>query len=617
MSVRTNGNRSSGRAPRLKALVAPFLPIVFGICAARCDAPLNADAESVDLAGLWTAQRDFGPQVAGTLELYEIDGGMAAEIAGLAAEIAGLATAVDVHRELVRFDLPGGRGEFRGRFEDRADGARIVRGQWIQASTMQSFARMATPVDLEPRQSGRWSGTVSPLPDELHFYLSIRRRDDGTLGAFLRNPEANIGRFYPIHQVVVDGDRVELRDEDGQIRLEGRYDASFDRLSIYFPLNGGTYDFARDDDPASRFFPRPRDAVAYEYRLPPAGAGWDVAPPEDVGMATAPLEELVRLIAATPIDAIDAPEIHAILVARHGKLVLEEYFHGYSRDDLHGTRSASKSVTTTLVGIAEHEGLLDLDLPVYATMYGDSAPADLDPRARRMTLEHLITMTPGLACDDRDPDSPGGENRMQSQGDQPDWFRYTLELPMEHEPGEHAAYCSASPNLAGGVLSRASGESLPDFYRDHLARPLGMGRYAMNLTPTGEGYGGGGLYILPRDFLKLGQLYLDDGMWRGRRLLDAGWATTATTAYDTITTSMSATIGDEGYGYGWWVFSYPYRGRELSAFYAGGNGGQYVIVVPELDLAVAIFGGNYNQSVMHRSKYEWVRDYVVASVEDE
>jgi len=551
-----------------------------------------------ELEGLWAAHRRFGPDVAGSLALRRTDGGWRAEIGGYSA-------AVDVHGDTVHFVLPESRGEFRGRFENRAGEPPLVRGHWIQPRTMRSFARMATPVTLAPEGAERWTGAVTPLADELHFYLVVRRREDGTLSAFLRNPEANIGRFYPIDRVLVDGDAVAFRDSAGRTRLEGRYDPEFDRLSVYFPLNGGTFDFERADD-ASRFYPRPLGDPPYAYRQPPPGGDWDVARPEDVGMSTGPLVEMVRMLATMPMDAIDSPDIHGILVARHGKLVLEEYFHGYTRDDLHGTRSASKSVTTTLVGVAAYEGTLGLDAPVYETMYDGAPPRDLDPRARRMTLEHLITMTPGLACDDSDLDSPGNEDRMQSQEEQPDWLRYTLELPMTHEPGEHAAYCSASQNLAGGMLSRLSGEWLPEYYRDHFTGPVDAESYAMNLAPDGAGYGGGGLYVRPRDFLKLGQLYLNDGTWRGRHLLDSGWAANATRAH--------YQIGDEGYGYGWWVFSYPWRGRELSAFYAGGNGGQYLIVVPELDLAVAIFGGNYNQRVMHVPKYEYVPKYVVAAV---
>jgi len=596
MSGAKNDHRSCERVRSPATSFGLCLLTVFALGAARGPTTPDHDASRPELAGLWAAHRDFGPEVEGPLTLR--DGG-----AGLHADIAGYRALVDVDGAKIRFEIPGDRGAFRGRFEDD----RLVRGHWIQPPNVRSFARMATPVTLQRTEDGSWRGTVTPLPDELHLYLVIERREDGTLGAFLRNPEANIGRFYPVHDVLADGNRVRFRDDEGRTRFEGRYDPEFGRLSVYLPWNGGTFDFERvDGDPASPFYPRPLDAPRYEYREPPAGGGWEVAQPPEVGMAVGPLEALVRKIASAPMDAIDAPDIHGLLVARHGKLVLEEYFHGYSREDLHGTRSASKSVTTTLVGIATHESLLELDAPVYATMFGGALPAGLDPRAARMTLAHLITMTPGLACDDSDPDSPGGEDRMQNQEEQPDWLRYTLELPMTHEPGTHATYCSASQNLAGGVLSVISGEWLPDFYRDHFARRVGSGRYAMNLSPTGEGYGGGGLYILPRDFLKLGQLYLNDGTWKSARLLDPGWAEVATTARHMIR--------DEGYGYGWWVFSYPYEGRQVKAFYAGGNGGQYVIVVPELDLDVVIFGGNYNQRVMHVSKYEFVRDYVVSAV---
>ncbi|MFQ5528382.1 MAG: serine hydrolase domain-containing protein, partial [Thermoanaerobaculia bacterium] len=340
---------------------------------------------------------------------------------------------------------------------------------------------------------------------------------------------------------------------------------------------------------------------------PVAGEGWQGSSLKDVGLTTGPIEEMIQMIIDTPMDSVEAPYLHAFLVARHGRLVLEEYFHGFTRDTPHGTRSASKSVTTTLAGIAVNQGKLSLDTPVYATMNGGEVPADADPRAERMTLRHLITMTSGLACDDWDQDSPGNEDTMQEQSQQPDWFQYTLDLPMINEPGEHAAYCSGGQNLTGGVVAKATGEWLPDFYRKHLATPLVMGLYHMNLTPTGEGYGGGGLLIKPRDFLKLGQVFLDGGSFRGKEVVSQDWVREGTTAINQIR--------DEGYGYGWWVFSYPFEGRQVEAFYAGGNGGQYIIVVPELDLNVVIFAGNYNQRVMHKPKYEYVRDYILKAAE--
>lgn len=326
-------------------------------------------------------------------------------------------------------------------------------------------------------------------------------------------------------------------------------------------------------------------------------------------MATGPIEEMVRMIVDTPMDSIRAPYIHTVLIARHGKLVLEEYFHGYSANRPHETRSASKTVTATLVGIASHLGEpLSLDSSVYEVFDGPNLPADLDPRKRRMTLKNLLTMTPGLACDDNDDESPGSEWRMQSQTEQPDWNRYILDLPMVHEPGEHVAYCSASPNLAAGMLATATGSWLPDLYREYFAEPMGMGLYHMNLMPNGEGYGGGGLYIRGRDFLKMSQLFLDGGRWKGRRLLGDDWVRDAASPLEHMF--------EQGYGYAWWVLSLPYGEGTVQAFYAGGNGGQYSMGIPALDLAIVFFAGNYNQPVTHLVKKRHIPDFILRSVEE-
>ena len=569
--------------------------IIFALVAfAIAQAGTAAEGEN-ELAGLWEAKRDFTPEVKGSLRIIENDDAWRAEIGGFSVSIT-------TEGNYLRFEIPGNRGYFRGAIEGKN-----IKGHWVQPRTQSNFAPYASPVYLISTGPGRWQGKVTPLNDTLHFYLVLEPGDDGSLKGFMRNPEANIGRFYRIEKVAREGEAVQFLDGQGQVRLEGAYHEDQGQLSIFFPYNGGTYDFVRaGDDPANAFYPRPRSEGPYQYSPPVSGEGWQSASLEDVGMAAGPIEEMIRMIIDTPMDSIEAPYIHGFLVARHGKLVLEEYFHGFTPDTPHGTRSASKTITATLAGIAVNERRLFLNTPVYETMYGGVLPEGLDPRAERMVLENLITMTSGLACDDFNQDSPGNEDTMQEQEKQPDWFQYTLDLAMINEPGEVAAYCSGGQNLAGGVVAKATGEWLPDFYRDHFAAPLGMGLYHMNLSPTGEGYGGGGLLIKGRDFLKLGQVFLDGGKWQGKQIISQDWVRDGTKAINYIR--------DEGYGYGWWIFSYPFQGHEIKAYYAGGNGGQYVIVVPELDLNIVIFAGNYNQRVMHKSKYEYVRDYILKAV---
>ncbi|MEO1369656.1 MAG: serine hydrolase, partial [Acidobacteriota bacterium] len=174
-----------------------------------------------------------------------------------------------------------------------------------------------------------------------------------------------------------------------------------------------------------------------------------------------------------------------------------------------------------------------------------------------------------------------------SQGEQPDWYRYTLDLPMVREPGEAGVYCTAGIHLLGGALREATGTSLPRFFHGELAEPLGMGHYQMNLSPGYRGYMGGGIRLRPRDFLKLGQLYLDGGVWQGRRIVSEAWVRESAAPH--------ASLGsNDDYGFAWWRRSYDVDGRTISTYYASGNGGQLLFVVPELELVVLIQAGNYS-----------------------
>jgi CubicO group peptidase (beta-lactamase class C family) len=586
---------------RQHAVISIIATLVLGAGLVHSTAEEPRRSTAPDLAGLWEGRRDFGPEVRGTLDLYKHGERWTARIAGFEAPVT-------LEQSRVTFEIQGDRGRFRGHL-DRA--ARVIRGHWIQPPTAANRVRFASPVDLVRRDGGHWRGEVTPLDDTMTFFLSLTRRQNGSLGGFLRNPEANFGRHFEIEDVTLEGDTLRFVEPGRpEARLRGSYHPDYEAFSLFIPDAGGTFDFIRvDDDEASPFYPRPSGTARYSYHPPSSeDDGWQTATLEEVGMATGPIEEMIRMIVDTPMDSITAPYIHAVLIARHGKLVLEEYFHGYSADKPHETRSASKTVTATLIGIASHMGEpLDLDSSVYEIFDGPNLTDGLDPRKRRMTLRHLLTMTPGLACDDNDDESPGSEWRMQSQSEQPDWNRYTLDLPMVHEPGEHVAYCSASPNLAGGMLVAVSGSWLPDLYRNYFAGPMQMGLYHMNLMPNGEGYGGGGLYIRGRDFLKMSQLFLDGGTWKGRKLLENDWVRDAV--------SPLARMFEQGYGYAWWVLPLPYEDGTVQAFYAGGNGGQYAIGIPALDLAIVFFAGNYSQSVTHLVKKKHIPDFIIKSVE--
>lgn len=290
------------------------------------------------------------------------------------------------------------------------------------------------------------------------------------------------------------------------------------------------------------------------------------------------------------MDSADAPQIHALLIARHGRLVLEEYFHGYDRNQLHETRSAGKSVTAVTLGAAMHAGVpLALASPVYQVMNGGRFPPDLDPLKRTMTLENLLTMSSGYFCDDTNDAAPGNEETMQDQTTEPDWYRYTLRVPLATPPGENSVYCSASPNLALGMLGAVTRETPLRTFDRLVAVPMTIRQYAWPLDPVGHPYGGGGLRLTPRDFLKFGQLMLNGGLWQGHRLLDAAFVANAT--------APLYHLRNVYYGYLWWAEDYPYKNRTVRSYSMRGAGGQLVTVVPDLDLVVATTSGNYSSRI--------------------
>jgi CubicO group peptidase (beta-lactamase class C family) len=222
--------------------------------------------------------------------------------------------------------------------------------------------------------------------------------------------------------------------------------------------------------------------------------------------------------------------------------------------------------------------------PVYQVMNGGTAPAGLEPRKSRMTLENLLTMSSGYFCDDENEDAPGSEEKMQNQTEEPDFYRYTMKVPMASDPGEKAVYCSANADLALGMVGGATGRFQLDTFDSLIAVPMQIHRYSW-WVHSGHPYGAGGSSFLARDFLKFGQLMLNGGTWSGRRILDREFVTRAS--------APLYHLWGWQYGYLWWGLDYPYKNRTVHAFFAGGSGGQVLVVVPELQLVVMAFGGNF------------------------
>ena len=583
-----------------------FLGVLMGvfsttIAVAQSTAPAGAAARFL---GLWGTTRSFGPQIRGELTLTRAGEGWRAAIGGTwaPAEVSG---------DGVTFTLAGGPGSFRGRRE--AAGTRI-RGHWIQPVGLATGVAWATPVELRPVGPDVWRGTVAPLEESVTLYMDVRADSGGVVRAVFRNPDGNIGNGK--FTLAAQGAHFKLLSIDnGATLFEGDYDQKHDRLLLAVPDGlQTTLELTRQSrDQATGYFPRTPVEQRYVYRPPaPDGDGWRTATLGATGLDEARISTLVQKILDTDPFPQTAPLVQGLLIARHGRLVLEEYFYGFDKERPHDLRSAGKTFASVLAGIAiDHGAKFGPQTPVYSLFPEYSSFANPDPRKSKMTVEHLMTMTSGFDCDENgDRDAPGNEGNMQSQTAQPDWYKFILDQPLAAAPGDTFAYCSGGVNLVGGIVRNTTRTWLPEFFDRYFARPLQMHTYHMNLTPSGEGYMGGGLHIRPRDELKLGQVYLDGGMWNGKRIVSRKWVEVSTALHP-----MNARGTD---GYDWHLNDIKLGNRVFKEYDAGGNGGQLMMVVPELDLAVMFTGGNYgNFGVWRHFRDELLPQYILAAATKE
>lgn len=330
---------------------------------------------------------------------------------------------------------------------------------------------------------------------------------------------------------------------------------------------------------------------------------WPESTPPAEGLDPAPLDALDRELAAGKYGYVDS-----MLVIRRGRIVYEKtYDHAkdyarlfegkgepgiynyydpgwhpyYKQTKLHTMQSVSKSVTSALIGIAIRRGEIPgVDVKVMPYFADFKIPPD--PRRERMKLRDILTMTAGIRWDEESTEYTDPANNCAVMEGKDDWVRYVLEQPMAEDPGKVFVYNSGATELLSYLIWKATGKQTDDYAKEHLFGPLGID-YFWKRTPKGLADTEGGLYLGPRDLAKLGYLYLKDGVWDGKRILPEGWVASSTRA------STRTKDGAFGYGYQWWVM--PGKGPGSHDAYAGwGYGGQFLIVVPDLEL-VAVFTG--------------------------
>lgn len=325
--------------------------------------------------------------------------------------------------------------------------------------------------------------------------------------------------------------------------------------------------------------------------------------------AQGPMEEMEKAVAAGTFK-----KIGGVVVSKNGAIVYEKYFTG-DASTLRDSRSVTKTVTSMLVGIAIDRGALAGVKTKVVPLFADKQPlANPDGRKNEITVEDFLTMSSILECDDWNEFSRGNEERMYLIED---YVKFALDLPVrgrmrlgekaEELPyGRAYSYCTAGVFTLGQVIARTAKTPVERFAQQHLFDPLGITGAQWLFTPRGEAMTGGGLRLTSRDLLKLGQLYLNRGLWNGKRVVSEQWVDASLRPHARVDDATE-------YGYLWWLKTYEAKGRKYRAAFMSGNGGNKVYIFPAEQLAVVINTTYYGRPDMHEQAEKLLTDYVLAA----
>ncbi|MBI3934450.1 MAG: serine hydrolase [Acidobacteria bacterium] len=280
---------------------------------------------------------------------------------------------------------------------------------------------------------------------------------------------------------------------------------------------------------------------------------------------------------STPVVSLDAagdagaglPRLYSLLVSWRGELLLERYYNGARATRPANIKSAAKSVISALVGIAIEQGALEGVRQPIAAFFPDHLQGDNNSAKRVITIEDLLTMRSGL-----ESTSNINYGAWVQSGN---WVRHALTRSLIHLPGTEMVYSTGNTHLLSAILTKSTGGSTWQFAQEALAKPLGFSLPQWPRDPQGIYFGGNDMLLTPRQMLAFGETYLNGGRSGEKQIVPAAWVKASL-----VPRVQSRREADRYYGYGWWI-------RELGgrqAIYAWGYGGQYIFLVPSLDLVV-------------------------------
>ena len=299
--------------------------------------------------------------------------------------------------------------------------------------------------------------------------------------------------------------------------------------------------------------------------------------------------------------------ISSVIVIKKGRLLIEEYFNGETRDSLHDPRSVGKSFASTVLGIAENEGYFKNEDQTLKEFYDIKSYDNYSSLKEDISIKDLLTMSSVFDGNDDDSNSPGNEENMYPTSD---WVRFTLNLPLNIiRPRGEWHYFTAGAVLLGDILNKSVPGGLEKYADQKLFSPLGISKYKWEYTPQNVPNTAGGIRMNSLDFAKYGQLYKNRGVWNGKQIIPKDWVEKTFTKYKSIPGRK-----DEFYGYLFWNKKYIVKDKAFETFYCAGNGGNKIYVFPDQPLVIVITATAYGASYAHSQEDKMMTDYILPSV---
>jgi CubicO group peptidase (beta-lactamase class C family) len=331
-----------------------------------------------------------------------------------------------------------------------------------------------------------------------------------------------------------------------------------------------------------------------------AGSGWQIS--KDVYD-----KERIRELKRKVVENF-YKEIKSIVVIKNGKLLIEEYFNGATRDTLHNTRSVGKSFASTMMGIAINDGHIKDENQTLRDFYELRNFANYSPRKETVTIKSLLTMSSGFNGNDDDEASPGNEEKMYPTDN---WVKFALDLPMDDKKqvGETWNYFTAGVVVLGDILHKSVPGGLETYADKRLFKPLGITKYQWQYTPQKVANTAGGLQMSALDFAKYGQLYKNGGRWNGKQIIPQNWVDKTFAKYLNVPYASNLF-----YGYLFWNVTYKTGDKSYEAFFATGNGGNKIFVFKDQPLVIVITATAYGKWYMHRQVDNMMERFILPAV---